>query len=344
MSFVWGGNVSAIQTARPPIETNTPLLEVRGLKKYYPVRGGVLNRSIGQFRAVDDVSFSVPRGKTLGLVGESGSGKTTIGKCAIRLIEPTAGLITFDGDDLTRLNARALRERRAAMQMIYQSPAASLNSRMTVGEIIGELLWIHERLSGGKRRERVMELLHVVGLKPEHYYRFPHEFSGGQQQRVGIARALAVKPRLLVLDEPTSALDVSVQAQVLNLLHDLQQEFGLSYLFISHDLGVVRYLCDQVALLYLGKIVEMADVETIFTQPKHPYTQALISAIPEPDPDAARDPILLKGDLNLRAPERGCPFAPRCHAAKIARCETDAPPLVAVDDGHFAACHLHAPV
>jgi len=320
----------------------TPLLEVRGLKKYYPVRGGLLNQRVADFRAVDDVSFSVPRGKTLGLVGESGSGKTTIGKCAIRLVEPTAGAITFDGDDLSRLNARDLRERRSDMQMIYQSPAASLNSRMTVGEIIGEPLWIHERLPSAKRRERVMELLHVVGLKPEHYHRFPHEFSGGQQQRVGIARALAVKPRLLVLDEPTSALDVSVQAQVLNLLHDLQQEFNLSYLFISHDLGVVRYLCDQVALLYLGKIVEVADVETIFTQPKHPYTQALIAAIPDPDPDNAGDPILLKGDLNLRAPKQGCPFAPRCHAAKIARCDTDAPPLIEVEQGHWVSCHLHA--
>lgn len=320
----------------------TPLLEVRHLKKYYPVRGGLFNRRVGDFRAVDDVSFSVPRGKTLGLVGESGSGKTTIGKCAIRLIEPTGGQIIFDGADITHLNDRDLRRRRREMQMIYQSPAASLNGRMTVGEIIGEPLWLHERLTGAKRRDRVIELLHVVGLKPEHYYRFPHEFSGGQQQRIGIARALAVKPRLLVLDEPTSALDVSVQAQVLNLLHDLQREFGLSYLFISHDLGVVRYLCDQVALLYLGKVVEMADVETIFTAPKHPYTQALISAIPEPDPDSAREQIVLKGDLNLRAPKRGCPFAPRCHAAKLDRCETDVPPLRSVEPGHQVACHLYS--
>jgi oligopeptide/dipeptide ABC transporter ATP-binding protein len=322
--------------------SETPLLEVRALSKHYPLRGGVFNRRLAAFKAVDDVSFSVPRGKTLGLVGESGSGKTTIGKCAIRLIEPSAGEIRFDGDDITRLSGRALRERRSEMQMIYQSPAASLNGRMTVGEIIGEPLWLHERLRGAKRRDRVMELLHVVGLKPEHYYRFPHEFSGGQQQRVGIARALAVKPRLLVLDEPTSALDVSVQAQVLNLLHDLQQEFGLSYLFISHDLGVVRYLCDRVALLYLGKVVEVADVETIFTQPKHPYTQALISAIPEPDPDGGREQIILKGDLNLRAPKHGCPFAPRCHAAKLERCETDAPPLLEVEPGHQTACHLYS--
>lgn len=319
----------------------TPLLEVRHLKKYYPLRGGVFNRRTADFRAVDDVSFSVPRGKTLGLVGESGSGKTTIGKCALRLIEPSDGAIIFDGEDITHLNERDLRRRRSEMQMIYQSPAASLNGRMTVGEIIGEPLWLHERLTGTKRRDRVIELLHVVGLKPEHYYRFPHEFSGGQQQRIGIARALAVKPRLLVLDEPTSALDVSVQAQVLNLLHDLQQEFGLSYLFISHDLGVVRYLCDQVALLYLGKVVEVADVETIFTAPKHPYTQALISAIPEPDPEGGREQIILKGDLNLRAPKQGCPFAPRCHAVKLDRCETDAPPLRDVERGHQVACHLY---
>jgi oligopeptide transport system ATP-binding protein len=323
------------------MSSETPLLEVRALAKHYPLRGGVLGARTGVFKAVDEVSFSVPRGKTLGLVGESGSGKTTIGKCALRLVEPTSGQILFDGQDITHISGGDLRRRRADMQMIYQSPAASLNGRMTIGEIIGEPLWLHEKLRGEQRRDRVMELLHVVGLKSEHYYRFPHEFSGGQQQRVGIARALAVKPKLLILDEPTSALDVSVQAQVLNLLHDLQQKFGLSYLFISHDLSVVRYLCDQVALLYLGKVVEVADVETIFTQPKHPYTQALISAIPEPDPDGKREQILLQGDLNLRAPKQGCPFAPRCHAAKLAQCDTDVPPLVEVARGHQVACHLH---
>ncbi|MDX2138807.1 MAG: ATP-binding cassette domain-containing protein [Chloroflexota bacterium] len=324
------------------MSSESPLLEVRALSKHFPLKGGVLKQGRAIFKAVDEVSFSVPRGKTLGLVGESGSGKTTVGKCALRLVEPTAGQIFFDGQDITHIAGDALRRRRSDMQMIYQSPAASLNGRMTIGEIIGEPLWLHERLQAAQRRERVMELLHVVGLKPEHYYRFPHEFSGGQQQRVGIARALAVKPKLLVLDEPTSALDVSVQAQVLNLLHDLQRQFGLSYLFISHDLSVVRYLCDQVALLYLGKVVEIADVETIFTRPKHPYTQALISAIPEPDPDGGREQILLKGDLNLRAPKQGCPFAPRCHAAKLAHCETDAPLLVEVEQRHQVACHLHS--
>ena len=319
----------------------TDLLQVRGLKKHYPVRGGLLNRQVGVFKAVDDVSFSVPQGKTLGLVGESGSGKTTIGKCAIRLVEPSEGEILFDGVDLMKLSGGDLRRKRSDMQMIYQAPGASLNSRMTVGQIIGEALWLHESLNGRAARDRTMELLRVVGLKEEHYYRFPHEFSGGQQQRIGIARALAVRPKLLVLDEPTSALDVSVQAQVLNLLHELQQEFQLTYLFISHDLGVVRYLCDQVALLYLGKIVEVADVRTIFDEPKHPYTQALISAIPEPDPDDAREQIVLAGDLALRRPRQGCPFAPRCQAAKLDICNTVEPPLVHTGNGHKVACHLH---
>ncbi len=319
----------------------TDLLQVRGLKKHYPVRGGLLNRQVGVFKAVDDVSFSVPQGKTLGLVGESGSGKTTIGKCAIRLVEPSEGEILFDGVDLMKLSGGDLRRKRSDMQMIYQAPGASLNSRMTVGQIIGEALWLHEKLNGRAARDRTMELLRVVGLKEEHYHRFPHEFSGGQQQRIGIARALAVRPKLLVLDEPTSALDVSVQAQVLNLLHELQQEFQLTYLFISHDLGVVRYLCDQVALLYLGKIVEVADVRTIFDEPKHPYTQALISAIPEPDPDDAREQIVLAGDLALRRPNQGCPFAPRCQAAKLDICNTVEPPLVSTGNGHKVACHLH---
>jgi oligopeptide/dipeptide ABC transporter ATP-binding protein len=234
-----------------------------------------------------------------------------------------------------------MRRKRSDMQMIYQSPAASLNGRMTIGQIIGEPLWIHEGVRGNSARDRVLELMHVVGLKPEHYYRYPHEFSGGQQQRVGIARALAVQPQLLILDEPTSALDVSVQAQILNLLHDLQRQFDLTYLFISHDLGVVRYMCDRVALLYLGKIVEVAPVETIFEEPKHPYTQALISAIPEPDPDLNREEIVLTGDLTLLQSQWGCPFAPRCHATKLDICDTIEPPLIDSDSGHLVACHLH---
>ena len=317
------------------------LLEVANLKKFFPVRGGLLNRRLDDFRAVDDVSFALQEGKTLGLVGESGSGKTTIGKCILRLLEPTAGSIHYDGADITHIKARDLRRLRGEVQMIYQAPAASLNGRMTVGQIIGEPLWIHESLKGQAARQRVLELMHVVGLKQEHYYRYPHEFSGGQQQRIGIARALAVKPRLIVLDEPTSALDVSVQAQILNLLQDLQDQFDLTYLFISHDLGVVRYMCDEVALLYLGKIVEVAATDVIFEQPKHPYTQALISAIPEPDPDMQRDEIILRGDLTL-AGGGGCPFAPRCHAQKLEHCETLPPPLLPVEPRHLVACHLHA--
>jgi len=317
------------------------LLELRHLRKDFVQRGGLFTRRKHVLRAIDDVSLGVPRGKTLGLVGESGSGKTTIGKCILRLVEPTAGEILFEGVDLRSLDARQLRARRADMQMIYQSPAASLNGRMTVGQIIGEPLWIHERVGAGAARERVLELMHVVGLKEEHYFRYPHEFSGGQQQRIGIARALAVRPALLILDEPTSALDVSVQAQILNLLQRLQDQFSLTYLFISHDLSVVRYMCDEVALLYLGKIVEQAPVATIFEDSRHPYTQALISAIPEPEPDTQREQIVLRGDLTSGRPERGCPFAPRCHADTLAHCETVEPALIEVDRMHQVACHLH---
>lgn len=321
--------------------SEAPILEVRNLSMHFPVKGGVFNRKIGVFKAVDDVSFAIPRGKTFGLVGESGSGKTTIGRCLLRLVEPTTGEILFNGTDLTDLGAREMRQKRSQLQMIYQAPAASLNRRMTIGQTVGEALWLHERLTGKARRDRVMELLNVVGLQPEHYYRYPHEFSGGQQQRVGIARALAVHPELLILDEPTSALDVSVQAQILNLLQQLQDEFNLTYLFISHDLGVVRYMCDQIGLLYLGKLVEVADSETIFESPRHPYTEALISAIPDPDPDSTREEIVLSGDIQMNPHSTGCPFAPRCHAAKIDICESQIPPLVETTTNHAVACHLH---
>lgn len=318
-----------------------PVLEVRNLTKHFPIKGGFLNRKIGAFKAVDDVSFTISQGKTFGLVGESGSGKTTVGKCILRLVEPTSGEIIFNGVELTALDGGKMRKLRSNMQMIYQAPAATLNRRMTIGQMIGEALWLHESLSGEARRDRVLQLLNVVGLKSEHYHRYPHEFSGGQQQRVGIARALAVQPDLLILDEPTSALDVSVQAQILNLLLELQDKFELTYLFISHDLGVVRYMCDEIALLYLGKLVEVADTETIFESPKHPYTQALISAIPEPDPDSRREEIILKGDIYTQQATRGCPFAPRCHAPKLDRCETILPPLVGTEPAHLVACHLH---
>ena len=317
------------------------ILEVRGLKVYFPIRGGLLNRQIGEFRAVDDVSFTIERGKTFGLVGESGSGKTTIGKSVLRLIPPSAGSIRFNGVELTELSAQEMRRIRSQMQMIYQAPAASLNRRMTIGEIVGEALWLHEGLVGEARQRRASELLREVGLQGEHFYRYPHEFSGGQQQRVGIARALAVQPDLLILDEPTSALDVSVQAQILNLLQRLQDEYALTYMFISHDLGLVRYMCDEIGLLYLGKLVEVGGAETIFESPKHPYTQALISAIPEPDPEVQREEIILKGEIGQVAVDQGCPFAPRCHAEKLPECETILPPLLESDYRHRVACHLH---
>ncbi|MBO67552.1 MAG: hypothetical protein CL398_04500 [Acidiferrobacteraceae bacterium] len=318
----------------------SPLLSVHNLKKYFSDQKGFFGKSNTEFKAVDDIDFEIFPGTTLGLVGESGSGKTTIGKCVLRLMEPTSGEINFDGNDISNLGRSSLQSKRADMQMIYQSPAASLNARMTVGQIISEPLLIHQRIKGLQARSEVLELLARVGLKEEHYFRYPHEFSGGQQQRIGIARALAVRPKLLVLDEPTSALDVSVQAQVLNLLDSLQKEFNLTYLFISHDLGVVRYLCDRVALLYLGKIVEIGDVQTVFENPVHPYTQALLAAIPEPDPDIVEDEVLLLGERSNKELTNGCPFAPRCHANKVDACYTVKPPLLDHGADAKVACHL----
>ncbi len=318
-----------------------PLLEVHRLRKDYPIRGGLFRRTIGQIRAVDDVSFAVYPGEALGLVGESGSGKTTLGKTVLRLQEPTSGRILFQGEDLTGLPAGELQRRRAHMQMVFQNPYSSLNPRMKVKDIVAEPLVIHGRGKGRSLFERVRELIRRVGLDEAHLYRYPHEFSGGQRQRIGIARALALEPRLLVLDEPTSALDVSVQAQILNLLVDLQEELGLTYLFISHDLGVIRYICDRVALMYLGRIVELAPVETIFERPLHPYTRALRAAMPEPDPDAPEEEILLEGEIDAVDPGfTGCRFAPRCPAAKIDRCRAEEPPLQEVAPGHWVACHL----
>ncbi len=321
--------------------TVTDILEVRGLKVHFPIRGGLLNRKIGEFRAVDDVSFRIPRGKTFGLVGESGSGKTTIGKSILHLVPPTAGSIRFKGTELTELKAVEMRAIRSQMQMIYQAPAASLNRRMTIGQIVSEALWLHENLRGAAQQRRALDLLREVGLQSEHFHRYPHEFSGGQQQRVGIARALAVQPELLILDEPTSALDVSVQAQILNLLQRLQDEYSLTYMFISHDLSVVRYMCDEIGLLYLGKLVEVAAAEAIFESPRHPYTQALISAIPEPDPESQREEILLQGELGQVGSEHGCPFAPRCFAEKLVECTTVVPALLESSADHQVACHLH---
>ncbi len=316
------------------------LLSVRGLSKSFPIRGGILNRVQGSVRAVIDVSFDVASGETLAVVGESGCGKTTTGRCILRLIEPTAGTITFDGVDLGALQGAALRKMRRHIQLVFQDPYASLNPRMTIGDTVKEGLIIHRLAEGAAADARVKSLLEEVGLRPEWARRFPHEFSGGQRQRVGIARALAVEPKFIVLDEPVSALDVSVQAQVINLLQDLQRDRGLTYLFIAHDLGVVEHLATRVAVMYLGRIVELATTDVLFTAPIMPYTQALLSAIPLPDPQAPRDRIVLVGDPPSSAnPPSGCVFHPRCfHPQKDAACTQTVPPLEEKSPGHWAAC------
>jgi oligopeptide transport system ATP-binding protein len=314
-----------------------PLLQVQGLVKHFPVRKGLFSRQTGAVRAVDGVSFALRAGQTLGVVGESGCGKSTLGRMVLRLIEPTAGRVVFAGTDLGTLAPAALRAQRRAMQIIFQDPYSSLNPRMTVGQTLAEPLRLHG-LHRGRHRERVAELLHTVGLAPEHAQRYPHEFSGGQRQRIGIARALAVEPRLIVCDEAVSALDVSVQAQVVNLLQDLQQQFGIAYIFIAHDLAVVRHIATHVAVMYLGRIVELAEKQALFAAPRHPYTQALLSAIPLPQPDARRQRTVLAGDVPSPAsPPSGCHFHTRCAHARPA-CSTDIPPLA--DDGrhHATAC------
>ena len=318
-----------------------PLLEVRNLKVHFPVKHGVFSRVNAWVKAVDDVSLTVAPGETVGLVGESGCGKTTLGRAIIRLLEPTAGSVTFEGEDITTLGGAALRERRRRFQMIFQDPVGSLNPRMPVGQIIGEALDLHHLASGEQAREqRIGQLLKDVGLNPQHAQRYPHEFSGGQRQRIGIARALAVEPKLIVCDEPVSALDVSVQAQIINLLQDLQREHGLAYLFIAHDLAVVEHISHRVVVMYLGKVVESAVSKAIINAPKHPYTQALLSAVPVVDPDSKRQRIVLPGDVPSPInPPSGCPFHPRCPVAE-ARCKTEVPALREVSAGHFAACHL----
>ena len=318
-----------------------PLLEVRNLKVHFPVKHGVFSRVNAWVKAVDDVSLTVAPGETVGLVGESGCGKTTLGRAIIRLLEPTAGSVTFEGEDITTLEGAALRERRRRFQMIFQDPVGSLNPRMTVGQIIGEALDIHHLVADEQAREqRIGKLLKDVGLDPQHAQRYPHEFSGGQRQRIGIARALAVEPKLIVCDEPVSALDVSVQAQIINLLQDLQREHGLAYLFIAHDLAVVEHISHRVVVMYLGKVVESAVSKAIIKAPKHPYTQALLSAVPVVDPDSKRQRIVLPGDVPSPInPPSGCPFHPRCPVAE-ARCKTDVPALREISPAHFAACHL----
>jgi oligopeptide transport system ATP-binding protein len=317
------------------------LLEVRNLKVHFPVKHGVFSRVNAWVKAVDDVSLTVAPGETVGLVGESGCGKTTLGRAIIRLLEPTAGSVAFEGEDITTLDGAALRARRRRFQMIFQDPVGSLNPRMTVGQIIGEALDIHHLAADEQAREqRIGKLLKDVGLNPQHAQRYPHEFSGGQRQRIGIARALAVEPKLIVCDEPVSALDVSVQAQIINLLQDLQREHGLAYLFIAHDLAVVEHISHRVVVMYLGKVVETAASKAVVTQPKHPYTQALLSAVPVVDPDSKRQRIVLPGDVPSPInPPSGCPFHPRCPVAE-ARCKTEVPALREVSAGHFAACHL----
>jgi oligopeptide transport system ATP-binding protein len=317
-----------------------PLLDARGLVKYYPIKGGVMLKEIAAVKAVDNVSLSIHPGETLGLVGESGCGKSTFGRAILRLEEPTAGEVWFDGDNILAYGGDQLRALRKKMQIIFQDPFSSLNPRKPVASIVGEPLLIHGMKNRRERDARVLELLRVVGLRQEHMRRYPHMFSGGQRQRIGVARALALNPKLVVCDEAVSALDVSIQAQVLNLLKDLQEDFGLTYLFISHDLHVVEHISDRVAVMYLGKIVEIAASDLIYTHPLHPYTQALLSASPMPDPARKRKRIILKGDVPSPIdPPPGCRFHTRCPFAETV-CSTNEPQLRQVHPGHQAACHF----
>jgi oligopeptide transport system ATP-binding protein len=318
------------------------LLDVRGLSKQFPLKGGLLGREAGSVHAVNGVDFHIDRGETLGLVGESGCGKSTTGRCVLRLIEPTSGEIRFEGRDVGSMQAVELRVLRRDIQIIFQDPYASLNPRMTVGAIVGEALIIHKLTrTRAQFEERVVNLLETVGLRADDISRHPHEFSGGQRQRIGIARALAVEPKLIVCDEPVSALDVSIQAQVINLLEDLQQQLGLAYLFIAHDLSVVEHISRRVAVMYLGRIVEMASARELYTSPLHPYSEALLSAVPIPDPKVKRQRIRLQGEVPSPVqPPSGCHFHTRCPIARAPLCNTESPPLKQSADGHWVACHF----
>ncbi|MCD6420397.1 MAG: ABC transporter ATP-binding protein [Synergistetes bacterium] len=318
-----------------------PLLEVRHLVKYFPIRRGVFRRTVGWIKAVDDISFDVYEGETLGLVGESGCGKTTTGLTILRLEEPTSGKVVFQGKNLAELPPEEMRKERRNLQIIFQDPYSSLDPRMRIKDIVSEGLLSHNLYDRKRRVKVVGDLLQKVGLSPEYMNRFPHEFSGGQRQRIGIARALALNPKLIVCDEAVSALDVSIRSQVINLLEDLQKEFGLTYIFIAHDLSVIKHISDRIVVMYLGKIVEVAPKKNLFDKPLHPYTKALISAVPVPNPDFRKHRIILQGDVPSPAnPPQGCRFHPRCPNAMDA-CRTQEPQMVEVEDGHFVACHLY---
>lgn len=327
------------------MDNNGILLEVRNLRKYFPIKRGIIfSRLVGDVMAVDDISFNIRKGETVGLVGESGCGKSTVARVIIRLLEPTDGEIIFEGKDITKIPQNELRKLRRDMQIIFQDPYSALNPRMTVSEIIGEPLEVHNAVNNGKEKQkRIQELLELVGLAPYHANRYPHEFSGGQRQRIGIARALALNPKFIVADEPTSALDVSVRAQIINLMQDLQEELGLTYLFISHDLSVIRHICDRILVMYLGKLVEIAPNEKLYSSPLHPYTQALLSAVPIPEPEVAekRKKVILLGDVPSPVnPPSGCRFHPRCSYV-MDICSEVEPQLKEIKKEHFTACHLY---
>ncbi|MGI6127240.1 MAG: ABC transporter ATP-binding protein [Planifilum sp.] len=317
------------------------VLEVKKLSKYFPIRGGLLRRVVGHVKAVDQVSFSIKQGETFGLVGESGCGKSTTGRTILRLLEPTGGQVLFEGRDIAQLSRRAMRKVRRDLQMVFQDPFASLNPTMTAGELIEEPLRVHGLYTKAERREKVREMMETVGLDSAYLQRYPHEFSGGQRQRIGIARALSLRPKLIIADEPVSALDVSIQSQILNLMEDLQEQFGLTYIFIAHDLSVVKHISDRVGVMYLGRMVEVAPKKELYGHPAHPYTEALLSAVPVPNPRHKRERIVLSGNVPSPAnPPAGCAFHPRCPKA-FDRCRQERPELIHLGREHYVACHLY---